>query len=169
LTTAQFDRVIWYLRRTPALNTQGKSLCPLCKQPDSGTHIVGGCTSPTELAGLNIKRHDAAVQTIRDCICTDPMSTAAFFMDAGRSANCIQTMRWEEAIHFRSGSVIPPDPAWLPEHPHSITRSDIVVIQVFYPYSLRAQYRRGWRLSRGQENVLLEVGYCADTQNEAQS
>jgi hypothetical protein len=135
----------------PALNAQGEALCPLCKQPDSETHVMGGCTSTPELEGLYIKRHDAAVQTIQEGICTGPMGTAAFFMGADRSAYHPDDVLGRGSTFQEWLPVIAPDPAGLSEHPRSLTRPDIVIIKGISSSALRARYGWGERLPHGLE------------------
>jgi hypothetical protein len=96
------------------------------------------------------------------------MSTAAFFMDAGRSADHPDDVLGRGSTFQEWLPVIAPDPAGLSEYPHSITRPDIVIIKGISP-ALRARYRLGEKLPHGQEIVLFGVGYCADTQHEAKS
>jgi hypothetical protein len=97
------------------------------------------------------------------------MGTAAFFMDAGRSADHPDDVLGRGSTFQEWLPVIAPDPAGLTEYPRSITRPDIVIIKGISPSALRTRYRLGESLPRGQEIILFEVGYCADTQHESKS
>jgi hypothetical protein len=95
------------------------------------------------------------------------MGTAAFFMDAGRSADHPEDVLGRVSTFQEGLPVIASDPAGLSEYPRPITRPDIVIIKGISPSALRSRYRLGEKLPRGQEIVLFEVGFGADTQHEA--
>jgi hypothetical protein len=58
--------------------------CPLCGQPDSTGHILGGC-SRTDMQGCYIKRHDQAVKLVCKAIAKGQYSGCFTIMDAGRA------------------------------------------------------------------------------------
>ena len=51
----------------PGLGLPRSALCPHCKQPDSGGHILGGCKLPPFNA-MYIKRHDSALRIVLKAI-----------------------------------------------------------------------------------------------------
>ncbi|KAA6427574.1 MAG: hypothetical protein FRX49_02237 [Trebouxia sp. A1-2] len=64
------------LLRTPYAYMRGgpvatDNLCPLWSQPDSGSHVLGGCAHP-EMQKVMIHRHDDAHRIINKAIMIDP-------------------------------------------------------------------------------------------------
>ena len=53
-----------YMRGGPVATD---NLCPLCNQPDSGSHILGGCAHP-EMKKMVIYRHDKAHRIIINAV-----------------------------------------------------------------------------------------------------
>ena len=51
----------------PYLGKTSDGKCPLCKNPDSGTHVLGGCTHRL-VKGLYIERHNEAVAVVGKAI-----------------------------------------------------------------------------------------------------
>jgi hypothetical protein len=76
--------------------------CALCVNSQIPENISWAAVLP-QLEGLYIKRHDTAVQTIQNCIFSGLMGTAAFFMDAGSSADHPDDVLGRGS-KFRSGS-----------------------------------------------------------------
>ena len=65
------------------LYTQGRvsSNCPLCKTPDSTSHIVCGGFSHASMTSRVIKRHDNAVRIVLAAILKGPMGAHAIMAD----------------------------------------------------------------------------------------
>ena len=57
--------------------------CPLCNQPDSCSHMLGGCEHPTMVA-LRQSRHDTAVKLVQEAVGDGKMGGYYTIMDAGR-------------------------------------------------------------------------------------
>ena len=53
--------------RKPYLGGISDGMCPLCKQPDSGTHTLGACSHP-HMKGLYIERHNETVASLSKAI-----------------------------------------------------------------------------------------------------
>jgi hypothetical protein len=69
------------------LDLQGRALCPLCSNPDSNTHLMGGCEKNPVFKGLYIERHDIAVLAVAQTIAASPQGCSSIFVDAGKHAN----------------------------------------------------------------------------------
>ncbi len=71
-----------YMRGGPVATD---SLCPLCSQPDSGSHILGGCAHP-EMKKMVIYRHDEAHRININAINKGRKGSCLIIADVGTAA-----------------------------------------------------------------------------------
>ena len=57
-------------------------MCPLCGQPDSGSHMLGGCTHP-EVKKMVIHRYDEAHRIIINAINKGKKGSSLLIADVG--------------------------------------------------------------------------------------
>jgi len=139
--------------------------CPMCGQPDSTGHLLGGCHHP-EARGITILRHDQAVGMIQKTISTSSLGGFYTVMDAGAASNLPDDVQGKRL------------PAWLFPSTANISearaqdairlrlRPDILVIE-----GLTAQAASGHtdeiRRTLPQCKIhIFEVGYCRDTDHK---
>ena len=135
--------------------------CPLCGNPDSVGHLLGGCSHP-ETVAMRITRHDEAVRILQRTIEKAPSRdyrTLYTIMDAG-PANALP-----EGV---SGKRLP---AWLlPDLPDSVKlkmRPDLLIITGLETPGDEASPQEIWQSLRGRKVPvhihIIEVGYGNDT------
>ena len=76
----------------PYLGKPSDGKCPLCKQPDSGTHTLGACTH-RQMKGLYIERHNEAVACVSKAVME------------GRKGGCLTAMMVDAGWHDKVTSV----------------------------------------------------------------
>ena len=138
----------------PATNMQ----CPLCTEPDSGGHMLGGCLHP-EMKKAYISRHDTALRTVLKAINVGDHGSYYMIADIGSAQNTKDL-----GVHAKRV------PTWiLPETGEHRSRPDIMLVEMTTetlnaclshnnPPDLSAnigdKQRKIW---------IVEGGYCGDT------
>ena len=143
--------------RQPYLGRISDANCPLCKQPDSGTHVLGACAH-RHLKGLYIERHNEAVAIAGEAIMK------------GAKGGCLTTLVVDAGWHGKvSGltevSRIPPQVLnELPEASLRRMRPDMLI------FEKSASDTESLNLDDLQQAVnrrrckvhIIEVGYCME-------
>jgi ribonuclease HI len=129
--------------------------CPLCGQPDSVGHILGGCRHRT-LKGHYISRHDKAVRKIFRALQKGPQGGHFCIMDAGK----MQTALQEAANGKRIPEWVLPDvdPDLL-----SKMRPDILRIKGLRSNLAQTEINEALHTKAGLTIQIIEVGYGPDT------
>ena len=150
-----------YFGKPVDTNAQGEALCPLCRQPDSGTHVMGGCTGTPEIQALYVKRHDEAVQSIRQAISTGACGQGTILMDAGKRADLPAEVSGK-ASDLEQWLKIAPRSWDGPVLPR-LSKPDLVILPDVPKDRVEHLLGSGGRLPMGQRIILIEVGYTSDT------
>ena len=106
----------------PYLGKASDGRCPLCKNPDSGTHVLGACTHRL-IKGLYIERHNEAVATAGKAIMEGAKGgcLAVLMADAGWHGNVTGL-----SVESRIPSQVPRD---VPESMLCRMRPDMLLIE----------------------------------------
>ena len=146
--------------------------CPLCGEPDSVGHLLGGCTH-RECVAMKIERHNAAVRMVHDTITRNSKQGGCYtIMDACPANNLPEGVQ---------GTRLPP---WLLPNGHPAAdelqkcRPDILIIEGLPAAAIagkgaaeiRAMLHHSANSDSNRESLkiklhLLEVGYCGDTRH----
>jgi ribonuclease HI len=129
--------------------------CPHCGAPDSGSHLLGGCTHP-HIAGLRILRHNDAVRAIARLIRTSAaphIRNALAYMDAGKAP---------DALIASEDSRLP---SWIlnldPSEERQSYRPDILLLPLTDQQCTGPVREEILKESNGL--YIIEVGFCSDT------
>jgi ribonuclease HI len=141
--------------------------CPMCGQPDSTGHLLGGCQHP-EARGITILRHDQAVAMIQKTISTSSMGGYFTIMDAGAASDLPEDVQGKRlpAWLFPSTATYSEAEIQAQEALRLRLRPDILVVE-----GLTAQAARGTedairRILPYCKIHIFEVGYCRDTDHK---
>jgi ribonuclease HI len=143
-------------------------LCPMCKSPDSGTHLLGACTHPA-ITKHRIQRHNDVVRAIGRLLrlSTDlPLRNSHIIMDAGKAADAIIGNSEDHRI-----------PQWmlpsLPKEQRLKLRPDLLCLTLPTDTTLQALLATLQGSDRVMEHLkdtqtiyLLEVSLCGDLRYE---
>ena len=124
-------------------------MCPICNlAQDGASHIFAGCRHKDFVASY-IKRHDGAVKLIQRSVAKGKLGGSYMIMDAGKEADLPTSVRRK---------TLPPElrPPSVPEETWGKMRPDILILP-----GLRAK-DNPQPLDK-YEIILVEVGYCSDT------
>lgn len=152
---------ITYFGMTITSNAKGEALCPLCKQPDSGTHVLGGCTATPEMHALYVKRHDEAVQRIRQAISSGTCGRGTILMDAGKRSELPADVSGK-ATDLKEWLKVAPRAANEQDFDF-LSKPDLTILPDVSKDTFKQLLSSGERLPLGQRIILVEVGYTADT------
>jgi hypothetical protein len=152
---------ITYFGVTITSNAKGEALCPLCKQPDSGTHVLGGCTATPEMHALYVKRHDEAVQRIRQAISSGTCGRGTILMDAGKRSELPADVSGK-ATDLKEWLKVAPRAA-NEQDSDFLSKPDLAILPDIPKDAIKQLLSSGRRLPLGQRIILVEVGYTADT------
>jgi len=162
------------------LNSDLNNLCPLCGQPDSGSHNLGGCAHP-EMREMVIYRHDEAHRIIINAI--NKGRKGSFLSNNIADVGTAATLGNLGVHHKRIPKwVLPNNMLALhttdPEGLRTKLRPDIMMVELqeheqsIYqraagstPHNLLPSSVIDPRLGRGRQRKIwiVEGGYCADT------
>jgi ribonuclease HI len=136
--------------------------CPLCKCPDSGTHMLMECHH-TNMKSMQISRHNEAVKTILKCIRKGNMGASYCLMDAG-----ILNHSETEELDAEESRI----PAWmLPNIPWEIRtkmRPDILVAENVTQNDFQNGQPSDVQALKARAIIrIVEVGYCMDLSSRA--
>ncbi len=149
--------------------------CPLCHQPDSVGHLLGGCTHKDAKA-MKIARHDQSVKLIQKAIALGDCGGHYMVMDAGAVGDLPEDVMGKRVPSW----LFPPiSPDLTPEQQQTEAerrrkmRPDILVAE-----GLETKDTRGTEAevrTHVQELIaakklqihILEVGYCSDIDRDA--
>ena len=136
--------------------------CPLCGEPDSTGHLLGGCNHKMSQA-LRVARHDGAVKILHGVL-QKRMGAWATFMDAGTQADLPASVQGKRL------------PAWLlPEELITAAerrklRPDMLIIEGLIVYAEDLEDEQSMHELRASKLMrsgvvchIFEVGYCSDT------
>ena len=164
--------------------------CPLCGQPDSGSHMLGGCSHP-KMKKLTIFRHDVAHRMmLKGIINKGKMGSFLVIADVGKS----ETLRPIGVHHKRIPDWVLPDSVMATAHEdvqaaRGKMRPDIMIVELDtrngpegeldylqgpistdrcpLPPTIKEKRSLGCfrfeMVERPRKIWLLEGGYCADT------
>ena len=161
LTFAARWGLLWNRKLAFRFKRASSPNCPLCGNPDSTGHLLGGCSHPDTIA-MRIARHDEAVRILQSAIEKAPSRdhrTMYTIMDAGPATNLPEGV---------SGKRLP---SWLlPALPASDKlkmRPDLLIITGFENPGDDASPEDIWRSLLHQRAPvmihIIEVGYGNDT------
>ncbi len=154
------------------------NLCPLCGQPDSGSHVLGGCAH-LEMRKMVIYRHDEAHRIIINAINKSRKGSFLIIADVGTAA----TLGNLSVHHKRIPKwVLPNNMLALhttdPEGLRTKLRPDIMMVELqelehsiyqraagSMPHNLLPSSVIDPRMGHGRQRKIwiVEGGYCADT------
>ena len=148
--------------RRPYLQTKHTTLpfsqtdaCPLCRQPDSCGHILGGCQHRA-MKGLYITRHDEAVRKTVKAIRAGSLGGSFCIMDAGTMDGVLNVAAHGKRIpNFLLPDI---DPDTLKR-----MRPDILLIEGLPAAATRRDIQTALRNQRNYTIHIVEVGYGPDT------
>ena len=143
--------------RKPYLGRTSRGMCPLCRQPDSGTHTLGACSHP-HMKGLYIERHNETVASLSKAI------------GEGKKGGCLTTMVTDAGWHGKVTGTAEFDripQQVLSDVPEDIlrrTRPDLLLFE-------RIAGSGAISLTSLQQNTerqrckvhVIEVGFCMET------
>ncbi len=151
----------------PYLGKPSDGKCPLCKQPDSGTHTLGACTHQ-HMKGLYIERHNEAVACVSKA-----------FME-GRKGGCLTALVIDAGWHGKVTGIaaferIPQQV--LPSMPDSVLkrmRPDLLLFERLQDLRVRLARRLetqscSIRLHPGDWQIYQHVDQDIDVRSEHES
>ena len=172
---------LWKMPYMPGWPIATDSMCPLCGEPDSQSHILGGCAHP-EMKKMVIHRHDEAHRIIINAINKGNLGSFAIVADVGTAASLgnlgVHHKRIPEWVLPNSMLALhSQDPDTLRDK----LRPDIMMIEL--EQHERAEYQGNSRNAaartltssvtdprtgngRQRRIWLMEGGYCSDTKFE---
>jgi ribonuclease HI/exonuclease III len=142
--------------------------CPLCGQPDSTGHLLGGCQH-ADVKAMAISRHDQAVKLIQKAIRLSPLGGFYTIMDAGAAKTLpddVEGKRLPAWLFPDIEATLPPAAQASEADRRKKLRPDILVVE-----GLQAQDTRRDETSVKEHvrtNIkkyrihIFEVGYCSD-------
>ena len=176
ITHAQ-RRTVWAYRTGTLFNKKleqrwfktGDGLCPLCKQPDGGGHIAGGCLDP-RMRGMYTTRHNAVARVLLKAVAKGGRGGELCGADAG-SAEDMQAAGLGHLSTHRQviPGLLPPGRTLAPSRPDAwmVRRGeDASGIGWVNKYGSRPDPLSG-REDTGV--TLIEVKMCPDTDPTQQS
>jgi hypothetical protein len=129
--------------------------CPLCGNPDSNGHILGGCRH-SQMQAMYVARHDKAVRSIHKTLLRNAGGAAYTVMDACRE---------EELQEYSADAKRLPE--WLlpgvPEEERRRMRPDILRVIGLPAAPTPEQVQEAVRCKHRHPIQIVEVGYTADT------
>jgi hypothetical protein len=148
---------LWNRKLAHRYGMAASDSCPMCGQPDSVGHMLGGCSHPHPQA-LRIARHDGAVRLLQTAISKGRMAGAFTIMDAGRQTDLPSDVHGKRL------------PAWLLpevlEAERMKMRPDMLVAQGMTAADGREISDEGVCSSHMKRRACIhvfELGYCSDT------
>ena len=164
-----------YMRGGPVATD---NLCPLCNQPDSGSHILGGCAHP-EMKKMVIYRHDEAHRIIINAVNKGKKGSCLIIADVGTAA----TLGNLGVHHKRIPKWVLPNSMLAlhsadPDEMRTKLRPDIMMVELqeheqsIYQRAASTTNHRvlpssvidSWLGCGRQRKIwIVEGGYCADT------
>jgi hypothetical protein len=149
--------------------------CPLCGEPDSAGHLLGGCSHP-EAVAMKISRHDSSVKLVQKAIALSPLGGYYTIMDAGAEKDLPKDVHGKRLPAW----LLPPVDASLTEAERAeqeLTRKklrpDILVIEGLSASDTTgpAEAVRSHIASRLKQLTVhvIEVGYTSDIDHEGKS
>jgi ribonuclease HI len=145
--------------------------CPLCGQPDSTGHLLGGCHHP-EAQAMSIARHDQSVKLIQKAISNSTLGGYYTIMDAGKASDLpeeVHGKRLPEWLFPSTEGLSQEDRDQLNKK-RSKLRPDIMVIEGFTTQEATGETQevRARLLQKAQSYKIhiFEEVYCGDTRHE---
>jgi hypothetical protein len=149
--------MLWNNKLAKRYRKSPTDACPLCKQPDSCGHILGGCMHK-QMKAAYISRHNKAVQTIYKAITMGNNGRYCMVMDAGPAdklppGTTSRLPRWTLPATTRTQL--------------TKMRPDIAIIEGVTPEQARHRRTRpSTPAKRAAHTIhLIEVGYTSDTRH----
>ena len=174
LTHAQ-RRTVWAYRTGTLFNKKleqrwfktGDGLCPLCKQPDGGGHIAGGCLDP-RMRGMYTTRHDAVARVLLKAVFKGKRGAELCGADVGSAENMQAAGLGHLSTHRRvPPSLLPSGRGSAPSRPDAwlVSRGDDVGIGWMNKYGSQVD-----PLPAGEKTwiTLIEFKFCPDTDRTRQ-
>ena len=164
-------RIVWAYRTGTLFNRKleqrwfktGDGLCPLCKQPDGGGHIAGGCLDP-RMRGMYTSRHNAIARVLLKAVAKSNRGAELCGADVGSAEDMRAAGLGHLCAHRHiPRSMLPPGCASAPSRP------DAWMIRRGHSTS-----GLGWMNTHGAESkplnsredtwiTLIEIKMCPDT------
>ena len=137
--------------------------CPLCGQPDGGSHIASGCQHNT-MTRLYTERHNKAGRMVLSCISKGSMGGALVSADVGRKEK-----RLEDGVPLTETNHVP---EWLLPPPRRATRTQKKehrqALRLLKPDILLVTGDRTPQAAANSQVYIVEIKTCIDTRHEAQ-
>lgn len=137
--------------------------CPLCGQPDGGSHIASGCQHNT-MTRMYTERHNKAGRMMLSCISKGSMGGAVVSADVGRKAKCL-----EDGVPVMATNHVP---LWLLPPPTTATptqkKEHKQALQLLKPDILLVTGGRTRHAAANSQIYIVEIKTCIDTRHEAQ-